>query len=180
VKYYEKVGKNEVMVHLTEHYILPAVGENNAAIKTIKEKDAVLKKIMVGQPAPEIAISSSGDLQKLSDIKARYTLLLFWESDCPHCQKLTAELLEFYHENKSKDFEVVAMALDTSQVNWLNYIVANNFDWLNYALPKGWESDAVKAYNIIATPSMFLLDKDKKIIAKPSTVSELKAFIFSK
>jgi hypothetical protein len=42
---------------------------------------------------------------------------------------------------------------------------------------KGWESRAVMDYYIYATPTMFLLNKDRKIIGKPLTVDELKGLL---
>jgi peroxiredoxin len=175
VKTFEKTGMNEVVVHLNEKYLLPDYKENALLNEKIKEKTVALKGILVGQPAPDIRISDDGDLQRLYDIKAKYTVLLFWESNCENCQKLTQELLSFYHDNKDKDIEVIAMAMDTSQNAWLEYIISNNFDWINYSDFKGWDSKAAKDYNVVATPSMFLLDKEKKIIGKPVSIDQLKA-----
>ncbi len=175
VKSYEKTGMNEIVVYLNEKYVLSDFGKNMAVANTVKEKNEVLKSILIGQQAPDVMVSNEGALQRLYDIKAKYTMLLFWESDCDHCQKLTDELIEYYHQNKSKDFEVIALALDTSQKGWLSYIVTHNFDWINYCDLEGWKSKAVKDYNIVATPSMFLLDSNKRIIAKPTSINELKA-----
>ena len=39
---------------------------------------------------------------------------------------------------------------------------------------KGWEGKAATDYFIYATPTMFLIDNEKKIIGKPITIEEVK------
>lgn len=176
IKYYEKKGLNDVVVHLNKR-LLPDVCENPELTKRIKEKNKILEKILVGNTAPEIEFANSGAIQKLNDVKAEFTLLLFWESTCYHCQELIKELTDFYKQNKTKGFEIVAISMDTSKIAYTNFISENSINWLNYSEFKGWESQAAKNYNILATPSMFLLDKEKKIIAKPVSINELKALV---
>lgn len=176
-RYYEKKGLNEVVVFLNEQYLLTEACENTNLTATITQKNEALKRILIGQKAPEISFAGLEPIKKINDIKADRTLLLFWETSCPHCQQVTKELDELYHLNKNKNFEIVAIALDTSETTYKDYLSKANFEWLSYSDFKGWAGEAAKEYNIVATPSMFLLDKEKKIIAKPFSVYELKTFV---
>ena len=117
------------------------------------------------------------------DVKLRdeqYVLLLFWDTDCPHCQAAAGELIDFYHQHKKDGFEIVGLALNDSEKVWLNYISEHNIDWLNFLEPGGWQGKAAMDYNIQSTPSMFLLDKNKVIVAKPVDVNELKGLLSSR
>ena len=41
---------------------------------------------------------------------------------------------------------------------------------------EGWDGQATTDYFIYATPTMFLVDKEKKLIGMPKTIEEIKSF----
>jgi hypothetical protein len=63
--------------------------------------------------------------------------------------------------------------MDPDRNEWLNFIRSNKLTWKNVIDPNGWGGTAASDYYIYATPTMFLIDKDKKIIATPLTIEEL-------
>ena len=75
-----------------------------------------------------------------------------------------------------KKITTIAFSLETNDIQWKNYTqkLAN---WHHIFGENKWENKIVKTYNINATPSYFILDATKKIIAKPYELSEVKAFI---
>jgi len=98
-------------------------------------------------------------------------LLVFYASWCPHCQTIMPQINELL--KLKKNFEVVAISLDTNREEWKNFIEQNNLNFIHVSDLKGWDGDAAKEYFIYATPTMFLLDSTKKIVAKPITFEEL-------
>jgi hypothetical protein len=86
------------------------------------------------------------------------------------------QIYNLYKNQKEKTFEVIAISIDISKTDWLNFIKANKLDWLNVSDLKGWDSKAALDYYIYATPTMFLIDKNRKIIAKPTTIDEIKSY----
>jgi hypothetical protein len=72
---------------------------------------------------------------------------------------------------------VVAVSLDTNRVDWLNFVKDNSLKYLNVSDQKGWDGKAAGDYFVYATPTMFLLDSNKKIIGKPVDYDELKGFV---
>jgi len=177
VRYYEKKGLNEVVLYINEVHVLPDVCENTELTDRLEEKNRLLKRLLVGQPAPNVGLNTVERADSLYEIKAQTTLLVFWESTCPHCQDVTDELAAFYNSTRSGEFEVVAVALDTSRAEFLGYLKEHDFKWLNEVDYAGWDSPVAQAYNVGSTPAMFLLDSDKTIIARPGSVAELKAFL---
>ena len=63
--------------------------------------------------------------------------------------------------------------MDNNREDWLNFVRTNNLNWINVNDPAGWSGKASMDYSVYATPSMFLVDEEKKIIAKPMDVDEL-------
>ena len=110
---------------------------------------------------------------KLAEINSEKTLLIFYASWCPHCQTLLPEIKTFYNNQTDKKLEVIAISLDDKKEDWKKFIIDNNLDWINVSDGLGWNGKASSDYSIYATPTMFLLDKEKKIIAKPINMVNL-------
>ena len=174
------VKADAVVAYITDHYLAESsCGIDDERIKEIVKKSEDYKRTAIGATAPEITFAAPvvpqqvNEPKNLSDIHSSYTLLLFWASWCPHCTQLLPEVAKVYDEYKGRGLEILAVSLDVDSVKWRNTITSGNYTWLNYTDLKSWQSPAAQSYNVIATPTMFLLDKDKKIIAKPSTAQDL-------
>ena len=133
------------------------------------------KYFKIDSAVPNIIIpDSTGSLIELSKIKSEKTLIIFYASWCTHCQTLLPELYETYKNQKEKKFEVLAVSIDTSRTDWLNFVRNNKLNWLNVFDLRGWSGQAVLDYYIYATPTMFLIDKNIKLIGMPKNVEELR------
>ena len=100
-------------------------------------------------------------------------MILFYATWCPHCQSILPRINELYERQKEKKIEVLAVSMDTSRADWLRYVGQSGTEWLNVSDLKGWRGKAVSDYYIYATPTMFLVDRERKIAAKPLTVEDL-------
>jgi len=71
------------------------------------------------------------------------------------------------------ELDVYAIALDTDPAKWKNFVQANNMSsWTNVYDPTN--RSIFKTYYVDNTPELYLLDKDRKIVAKNLKVSQLK------
>ena len=132
------------------------------------------RNFQIGNSVPNIIINDlSGNQIELNKINSEQILILFYASWCPHCQTIVPQVFDLYKKQREKKFEVLAISIDTSRVDWLEYIRDNNLNWFNVADDNGWEGKAATDYYIYATPSMFLVDKQLQLITKPSSIEEL-------
>ena len=130
------------------------------------------KTFPVGATVPNIVLpDTGGNLVSLAALNAQKVLILFYSSSCPHCQAMIPRLAEIYHSRTT--FRVMAVSLDSSRSEWRNFVRANNLTWINVNDQKGWSGAVASDYLIYATPTMVLVDRDKKILAKPLTIDEL-------
>jgi len=83
------------------------------------------------------------------------------------------KLKTWYDNQKTKKLEIVAVSLDTNRASWMAFVKKEKLNWLNVSELKGYSGKAEDEYNIYATPTMYLIDRGKKIIAKPITWREL-------
>lgn len=115
---------------------------------------------------------------KLSDVKAKYTLLIFWDVDCSHCQKEIPVLLESYNEliKEHKDLKVYSVYMQHEGEKYLKYIADHHLPWIN-VYDGAHYNNAVEKYDVYSTPVFYLLDQDKKIKAKRFKAEQLKPIL---
>ena len=115
----------------------------------------------------------------LYDIEARYTILYFWEADCGHCQTATPVLHEAYSRLKDKGVEVISVHVINSiegKEKWVDFVNENQLlGWLNCWSP--YSNEFRKSYNLQSYPQLFVLDKDKVIVAKRVTPEQAEQII---
>ncbi|MHC1774402.1 MAG: thioredoxin-like domain-containing protein [Lentimicrobium sp.] len=166
----EIMGYDAIFVHLVDtYYTDPKMGWMNATVKeNLIKRAKVLKPLLIGQPAPQMILYDT--LQKpvsLYKAKAEYTLIYFWDPDCSHCKKETPMLKDFYEKNRLHyDLEVYAVCMDTSWKEMKNYILKNQTKWINVNGFYSMTADFREVYDVHSSPVMYLLDRNKVIIAK--------------
>ena len=165
---FDQFGLTKVMTHIASQSIVDESCEN----KDLKHRIGTLKNLAPGNEAPEINLQNA----KLSAISKKFTLLVFYASWCPHCNELLPELKTFYSDHK-EDLEILSISIDTSKIDYQNYLNHYNFDWINACDFKGWDTQSAIDYGVYVTPNLFLLDKNKVVIARPSGMPELKELI---
>ena len=109
--------------------------------------------------------------KSLYNIKATKKIVVFWSSTCSHCEAELPKLLEKYDKLKAQNIEIVGFSLDSSLEEFKSK--ANIYPWINDSEGKGWYSSYGDTYNIVATPTYFVLDADNKIISKPNHVGDV-------
>jgi len=138
----------------------------------LKSKVNNTKALKIGDKAPDIKFETPINGKKsLYDIKANQKLVVFWASWCPACNKELPFLKEYYTDFKKNGGEIVAISLDFDQNDFNK--ATKDLTWYNYSDLLKWDSPIAEAYNVQATPTIFLLDKDNKLIKKVGHISEL-------
>jgi thiol-disulfide isomerase/thioredoxin len=113
----------------------------------------------------------------LHQVDANYTILYFWDSNCGHCKKETPRIEGIYSRFKDKGVKVFAMNLDSDSQSWQKAIEEYQVrHWINVTDPHN-ESTFREKYDVFATPIIFLLDKEKRIIAKRIDAQILERFM---
>lgn len=138
----------------------------------LKKKVSGEKSIKIGDKAPNIKFDAPVKGKKsLYDIKATEKLVVFWASWCPACNKELPYIKEFYTDFKKKGGEIIAISLDYDQSEFNN--ATKDLPWFNYTDLLRWDSPIAELYNIDSTPTIFLLDKENKIVQKVGHITEL-------
>lgn len=115
---------------------------------------------------------------KLSEVKADYTILMFWDVDCSHCQKEIPIVLEQYNEllKQKKDVKVYSVYMQHEGEKYLKFIADNKLPWIN-VYDGAHYNNAIEKYDVYSTPVIYILDKDKNIKAKRIDAIQIKNVI---
>ncbi len=170
---FNKFGFDKIIDYIIENYVIEDdlcldEGTENSVQKRINQS----KLLAVGTKVKNIILANEdGKVFDLSNIQADRTLLVFYASWCPHCQKLLPQLNNL--RNINQEIKIVAISLDSKKEDWIKFISDNKLEFTNLFDPNGWSGTTALDYYIYATPIMFLLNGEKKIIGKPTNYEEL-------
>lgn len=164
------MGMDAVFVDIAENVYLSgkATWADTTTMKKIKEEVFLTKPNLIGKKAPELIMeSNTGNFESLHQLTAKYTILIFWEPNCGHCKKEVPTIYnDVFVPFMDQDIQVLAVNIDDDKEEWDKFIEEHELaGWLHVWDPSNSTGFRYK-YNVKSTPLVYLLDKDKKIIAK--------------
>ncbi len=140
-----------------------------------------MAKLTIGADAPAFEAEMMNEMQvRFTGVSKgkSYSLLVFYDSDCGHCTDLLQNLKSWHEKPENSAWvEVVTIALDEDREAWEKFHSHENFLWTDVWAPGGINSKAANDYYILASPVMFVIDKDQKILQMPESVTQLESFL---
>jgi hypothetical protein len=180
--------EDKVFVHLFEKYFsqktYPWLTE--AGKKTITNRAYSLMANILGTEASDVELpDTAGKTTKLYALQAPYTLVVIWDPTCSHCKEVVPKLDSAYNakwRNMGLKFFALAKETDGKKSDWLNFIHDHHLNnWTHVYYSK--EADKARTdagvpsysqlYDVQSFPTLYLLDKDKRIIAKKLTLEQI-------
>ena len=138
-------------------------------------------QLTIGKKSPNLTLTNTvgnnntTTVLKTDALKSKYTLLVFYQSDCGHCETAIATLKTNYKDLVAKGIKIISIAGDLDPAAFTK--TAASFPWAaKYRDVGGMNGVNFKNYAVIGTPTIFLLDSKGIIVQKPATVEELVKF----
>jgi hypothetical protein len=180
--------EDKVFVHLFEKYFsqqtYPWLTE--AGKKTITNRAYSLMANILGTEASDVELpDTAGKITKLYSIQSPYTLVVIWDPMCSHCKEIVPRLDSAYNARwKSMGLKFFGLARETDgkKSDWLNFIHSHHLnEWTHVYYSKEADDARTSAgipgysqlYDVQSFPTLYLLDKDKRIIAKKLTLEQI-------
>ncbi len=136
------------------------------------------ENVSLGKIAPDFSIEIEKDgkkiTKKLTDLSGSDTyVIVFWSSTCSHCLDEIPQLQKFM--KPKTNIKVIAVGLEDEPYKWKN--LTYEYPEFVHVYGEGkWDNEIGDSYAVTATPTYYILDKDKKIIAKPENFEGFKKF----
>ncbi|MBO9633793.1 MAG: DUF5106 domain-containing protein [Chitinophagaceae bacterium] len=173
------MGQDAVFVHLFEKFI----NTGEAEFFTKEYKDYMTRRAyslmanQLGLPAANMKmVDTANKPANLYDVKGEMTVICFWDPTCSHCKEVVPKVDSIFQAKwKAEGIKLYGVMVDGGRDLWTKYIRDNNLkDWIHvYQLPSEAEAEQAagqasyrQLYDVFQTPLLYLLDKDKRIVAK--------------
>jgi len=175
----EIMGHDAVLYKIAKDIYLSGKADwvSDQFLSDLEREVELMGNSLIGMRGKDLVMNSYSNFYvSLYDIRKEFTILYFWEPNCGHCKTTTPKLIEYYTEAKDDDVEIFAVCTTDNKEEWETYIQDNNITWIN-----GWDPDRTTHfdyyYNVRSTPLIYILDREKRIIAKKLAVEDLASFI---
>jgi thiol-disulfide isomerase/thioredoxin len=194
------MGLDVIFLHLFEKYYQT----NMVTWLNEKDKELIYNRAynlmgnIVGKPAAALnLLDTLARPKSLYDVKAPYTLLVFWDPDCGHCREQVPQIDSLYNTAWNKTgMKLIGVLVDTIRKDNSSWPEVRK-KWVQFIADKklkGWDhwyetldmrneniSKSIpnfrQNYDVYQTPTIYLLDEQKRIIAKKISPEQIHDFL---
>ncbi|RXK83822.1 TlpA family protein disulfide reductase [Filimonas effusa] len=182
----EIMGHDKVFIFLFNQYY----SKGDTTWLSAKQKEYIFNRAyslmanQIGEPAAALdLLDTTGKAAPMYALQAPFTFVLFWDPNCGHCKEMVPRIDSIYQAKWKKiGVKIYAVNVD-EKVNdeWKKYVRDHHLTgWIHTYQPKADREADAKAnranfrqlYDVFQTPTMYLLDKDKRIIGKKLTIEQ--------
>jgi Domain of unknown function (DUF5106)/Thioredoxin-like len=181
------MGQDAVFVYLFEKYYLTGQADswmNDKYKKFIYDRGYSLMGNIIGTQGADFAfIDTAGKPSTLYAINGTFTIICFWDPTCSHCQEEVPRLDSLFQEKwKKQGVKLVGMMTEGGKEPWIKFIKDHNLkDWIHVYQTQAMKDADYAAgkpgfrqlYDVYQTPMLYLLDKEKRIIAKKLSYQQM-------
>ncbi|MBN8836865.1 MAG: DUF5106 domain-containing protein [Sphingobacteriia bacterium] len=188
----EYMGQDKVFIFLYEHFY--AKGDtmllNPTSRKTITERAYSMMANQIGVQSAELNLTDTlGNNISMYSLKAPFTFIVFWDPTCGHCKEELPRIDSIYKAKwKSDGVILYSVNIHENLMKELKLFVQEKKfspDWI-HTYQKKADTDADIAagrpnyrqlYDVSKTPTMYLLDDQKRIIGKMLSLEQFDSLI---
>ena len=186
-RYYREsriMGYDEIAVYVADNYFLNGRYKlpDEGAMMEMRLFAETNRQSLIGMPAPALTLQDpAGTEYSIPGGEQDYTVLYFYDDECPSCQRTTPMLMQYLmSKTAGLNFTVYMIYTQDDREKWLDYMakvimafaLPDNVQLVNLWDPE-MSSDFVTKYGVISTPKLFVLDRNGIIIGRELTPSAL-------
>jgi len=138
------------------------------ATGALRRLDLQGKSLVLSGPA------LNGGTIDISQYRARVVLVYYWATWCKPCTEDLPQIRALFDQYHSRGFEVIGVNVDTTLDPIRPFLARHRITWPQIFQPGGLGSPPAQAFGIISLPTMFLVDKNGKVVSVNVSVADLK------
>lgn len=172
--------RNEEMYIAVLEYLVESSSLNETDKIRPKQLLELVRKNRIGTPATDFTYTmANGQTSTLHKIQTDYLLLFFYDPDCQTCQEISKQMSTSFLINdflKDKRLTILAVYPDEDLLAWKEHIATLPANWINsYDASGSLRNEEI--YDLKATPTLYLLNKEKTVLLKDATFPEIEKYL---
>ncbi len=171
-------GSERVYVYLAEQIIKAGdvAGFSEATFQKLQTKIDLMKVTLPGTVPPGLSLPGpDGKVRNISSLNDRYTIVFFFDLNCPACKYASSEITKISSRYGSKRLSVYAVCMSDDRQVWLKYTETANPTWIE--VTGAGNANLIRDYQLEYLPVIYLIGKDKKIVAGNLGIPELEKLL---
>lgn len=175
----EIMGMESAAVHMADTWLLadPSLCPDSDLKAEMETFVRFNKQCLLGMKAPELNLPDvHGRMQSLLETEARYTIVVFFEDNCPACSSELLKLTRFAQDHNDPDVKYFAVYTQDNKDILTRYTAYFPSNWATVWDPD-FSSCFHEKFNVRSTPRIYLLDKNKTIIGRDLNTETLEGLI---
>lgn len=179
--------QDNITIHLINKYYCTGDAwwyDDTAGKRKMCEEAKKALPTMCGKVAPDLNMAdTAGKMHRLYQNLGKYTILFFYDPTCGHCKEVVPVVNAVFQKHKKNGIKVYAVSTENQYDEWRKMMRSRPElqEWVNvcrvdryYPWPYHKQD-----YNIVANPTIFILDENARIIGKKIHEDQLEFFIES-
>jgi thiol-disulfide isomerase/thioredoxin len=148
--------------------------EHSGSIAANRGAGALRRLNLVGNPLPLSGSALGGGTIDAKSYRGKVLAVVFWATWCKPCTEELPQMIELYKQYQPQGFEIIGVNLDNPGAPVQQYIQQFKVPWKHLAEEGGLESRPAQDFGIITLPTMFLVDKEGRVVSASASLDDLK------
>ena len=156
-----------VYVHVIQNFFTPELAFWDTAenLEKLQKHAWEMEASLMGKKGPDVrAEDVNGVYKSIYEITAPIVVVFMYSPDCEHCQKDAPKIVEIARNWKSRGVEFFGIGVNTNEEDWKAFVKKTGFPFTNVYDPTNRTIYA--KYFVDITPELYVLNKDRIIVAK--------------
>ena len=163
-----------VYVHIVKTFFSDelATWDKPENLAKLRQHVSEMEASLLNRKGPDVrAMDVNGQYKSIYELTAPLVVIFMFSPDCEHCQKEAPEIERLYKKWKPLGVDFFGIAINTTDAEWKNFVKKNGFTFPNVFDPT---NRAIYAkYYVDITPELYVLNKDRTIVAKNLKAEQL-------
>lgn len=166
--------RNEELYLPVLNYLIGSKSVNATQKEQYRFQLSMAKKNRVGQPAANFGFTKAdGTVGTLNAISSPYVLLFFNDPDCEDCKRVKEILSKTPLFKDNPKLKIVSIYTDQEVDLWKRTPYPTS--WVN---GRSQEIDSKRLYDLRAIPTLYLLDKEKRVVLKDASIDQVADYLY--